>query len=205
MLKIWKYVKGLHVPQKDMHQDKGVLKIKNNNNTIINILRASSNLLVGKQDNKRQEFKEKPDGTSLSQLIMHQILDNTACFFSLSATLTGQRIGKDGERLCFTTSEFSVEASVCFSSLKIGAHFSGVSPLPASKVAQGRVLRSMYLDLLDLSTWRLQAQINVDRDKNEDKCGFGAFPRQSFLAELYKQILSHYSHLQAFFFFFCQQ
>lgn len=49
-----------------MHQDKGVLKIKNNNNTIINILRASSNLPVGKQDNKRQEFKEKPDGTSLS-------------------------------------------------------------------------------------------------------------------------------------------
>lgn len=45
---------------------KGVLKIKNNNNTLINILRASSNLLVGKQDNKRQEFKEKPDSTSLS-------------------------------------------------------------------------------------------------------------------------------------------
>lgn len=49
-----------------MHQDKVFFLNKIINNTLINILRASSNLLVGKQDNKRQEFKERPDSMSLS-------------------------------------------------------------------------------------------------------------------------------------------
>lgn len=99
---------------------------------------------------------------------MHQIFYNITCFFSISAVLRGQRIGKYGEMLCFSTSLVSM---VLFFSKNRGSLLSGVS---LSKSPQKK-----ELDPLSLGTWNLLVQMNVTRNKNEDEYGFSAFPRQT--------------------------
>lgn len=117
---------------------------------------------------------------SLSLLIMPQIIDIT-CFFRLSVLLRGQRIGKDGEILSFWTSVVSRDTFRCFASLEVGSLFPGVS-LPVIKAPRKKEL----VDLLSLGAWGLLVQ--VKRDKNEDKNGFSASPKQSVLKKLYKQV-----------------